>query len=143
VTTKVTRKLFVMTFLLVFCLPALSSPDRETKDRPKLLVVWTSGEREVALKVVFMYSAYANQNRWWHKVRLLVWGPSAKLLTEDQELQDYVQKMMAAGVEVIACERSANSYRVSEKLKEMGIQVINVEKRFTTMLKSDWKTLTF
>ncbi|MCB8814687.1 hypothetical protein [Desulfosporosinus shakirovi] len=36
------------------------------------------------------------------KVSLIIWGPSAKLLTEDQPLQEYAAKIKQAGVEVLA-----------------------------------------
>ena len=47
------------------------------------LILWTSGDREVALKMVFMYAYYCQKRAWMDTVRLLVWGPSSKLLTED------------------------------------------------------------
>ncbi len=48
----------------------------------KLVVVWTGGDREVALKMVFMYSFNSKKRGWWNVVTLIVWGPSASLLAE-------------------------------------------------------------
>ena len=48
-----------------------------------LVVVWTSGDREVARKMVFMYTKNARLRDWWGRVRLVVWGPSAQLLSVD------------------------------------------------------------
>ena len=109
----------------------------------KLLVVWTSGDREVALKMVFMYTFNAKKNGWWDEVRFLVWGPSSKLLSEDAELQDYIKRMKEEGIELLACKACADSYGVSEKLEEMGIEVKYMGEPLTEMLKSDWETITF
>jgi hypothetical protein len=49
-----------------------------------LVVVWSSGDREVALKTAFMYTVNAKLKGWWPEVILIVWGPSAKLLSEDR-----------------------------------------------------------
>ena len=139
---KMTAILLTLAFL---CTPLFASakgqaPDDEPKN---LLVVWTSGDKEVALKMVFMYTYNAKKNGWWEGVRLLVWGPSAKLLSEDTELQDYVNKMKEEGVDVIACKACADSYGVSEKLEAIGINVFYVGQDFTKMLKSNWETVTF
>ena len=68
----------------------------------KLNVLWTSGDREVALKMVLMYSFNAKKRGWWDEVSLIVWGPSAKLLTEDPELQERIAS--AGGASVTAIE---------------------------------------
>ena len=54
----------------------------------KLLVVWSSADREVALHNVFMYTHNAKKRGWWEEVRLLLWGPSDRLLTEDEDGSD-------------------------------------------------------
>lgn len=110
----------------------------------KLLVLWTSGDREVALKVAFMYAKNAKQQYWWDVVRLVVWGPSAKLLADDEELQLYVKAMQEIGVELFACKACADRYGVSEFLSGMGIEVIFMGEPLTTILKNEaWKVITF
>ncbi len=139
---KMTVTLLALTFL---CAPffVLAKGEQAADEPQNLLVVWTSGDKEVALKMVFMYTYNAKKNGWWEGVRLLVWGPSAKLLSEDTQLQDYVKKMKEEGVDVIACKACADSYGVSEKLEAIGIKVFYVGQDFTKALKSDWKTVTF
>ncbi len=39
----------------------------------KLAVIWTSGDREVALKMVFMYVSNAPRFNWWNDITL-VWS---------------------------------------------------------------------
>ena len=64
----------------------------------KLAVVWTSGDRDVALKMVMMYTHNAKIQNWWKDVLLIVWGHSAELLSVDVELGNYVGKMLKDGV---------------------------------------------
>lgn len=127
-----------------FAVPVLPKANAIVPDGPsKLVVVWTSGDREVALKMVYMYVYNAKKNEWWDNVRFIVWGPSAKLLSEDKELQDYLQKMKDAGVEVFACKACADMYEVSDKLSELGVVVKYIGKDLSEMLQSGWTQLTF
>jgi len=109
----------------------------------KLLVVWSSADREVALHNVFMYTHNAKKNGWWDEVRLLLWGPSDRLLTEDEELQARIQEMMADGVEVLACKACSDRLGVSEALEALGVNVFYVGTALTEMLKGGWTTLTY
>ncbi len=119
------------------------SPDNSLETPSKLLVVWTSGDREVALKMVFMYTFNAKKRGWWEEIRFLIWGPSSKLLSEDKELQKGIKQMKEAGVEIVACKACADLYGVSDKLESLGIEVKYMGVPLTEMLKSDWTTITF
>ncbi len=66
----------------------------------KLAVLWTSGDPDVAEKMCFMYTYNAKKQSWFNEVVLIVWGPSAKLLSENKILQDYVKKMQDVGIKV-------------------------------------------
>ena len=109
----------------------------------KLCVIWSSADRDVALGMVFMYTKNAKKRGWWDEVRLVVWGPSAILLTEDQELKDALTSMKEVGVELQACRACADMQGVSDQLTELGIDVIYMGMPLTEMLKGDWKVLTF
>jgi hypothetical protein len=108
----------------------------------KLLVIWTSGDRDVALKMVFMYTRNSKKNDWWDMVRLVVWGPSAKLLSDDEELQGHIKIMQDFGVEIYACVACSDMYGVTEKLEELGIEVIYMGEPLTSYLKYGWKVIT-
>ena len=116
---------------------------KNPSEHDKLLVVWSSKDREVALKMVFMYTRNAKIHDWWDNVRLVVWGPSSKLLSEDDELQAHIKNMKDSGVEVMACKACADSYGVSTQLEGLGIQVIYMGEPLTAMLKDGWTALTF
>ena len=144
---KLTIFTLFLLFALVLPLAGISAPPdqshEKTAQESKLLVLWTSGDRDVALKVCFMYTHAAKKRGWFDRVRLVVWGPSSKLLAGDEELQEKIKAMAKDGVELYACVVCADSYGVSDDLRELGITVIGMGKPLTDMLKSDWKTLTF
>lgn len=115
----------------------------ETKEPSKIFILWTSGDRDVALKMVFMYTYNAKKQGWFDEVKLVVWGPSSLLLTVDKELQDYLKKMEEEGVILEACKACSDMYSVSDKLTAMGIDVKYMGKPVSEMLKSGWTSMTF
>lgn len=115
----------------------------EVSTSDHLAVLWTSGDREVALKMVFMYTLNAKKFEWWDDITFIVWGPSSKLLSEDIELQAEIRKMQDAGIIVKACKACADQYQVSAKLEELGIEVIYMGKELTDYIKGDTKLITF
>lgn len=115
----------------------------ETPVSDSLVVIWSSGDREVAKKMVFMYTKNSRIKDWWGKVRLVVWGPSAQLLATDLELQEELEDLKAAGVELLACKACTDLYGVTDKIEALGIQVIYMGAPLTEMLKTGWTCLTF
>lgn len=111
-------------------------------DVARLAVLWTSSDREVALKMVFMYTSNSKLKGWWDDVTLIVWGPSTKLLSVDIELQNSLKKLQEAGVKVQACRACADMYEVSEKLEALDIEVIYMGEPLTGYLKNGWKVIT-
>jgi hypothetical protein len=109
----------------------------------KLVVLWTSGDREVALKMVFMYVFNSKLKGWWKDITLIVWGPSSKLLSEDEELQNYIQKIKESGVELLACKACTDEYGVSQALQQIGVEVKYMGSPLTEYLKSDSRIVTF
>lgn len=53
-------------------------------------------------------------------VRLLVWGPSGKLLVGDKELQQQLGELRKLGVELYACKACADLYGISGELTKRG-----------------------
>lgn len=109
----------------------------------KLGVLWTSGDPDVAHKVCFMYTSAAKKAGWFDQVKLIVWGPSSRLLAGDKSLQAEVKQMIKDGVDVKACKACADMYGVSDQLAALGIEVKYMGQPLSDMLKTDWKVLTF
>jgi hypothetical protein len=140
--------ILVCSILCTMCTASFAGGQLPQEKPPKanptqLLVLWTSGDREVALNMVFMYTFNAKKYGWWDTIRFIVWGPSSRLLSEDEELQGEIQKMKDVGIELYACKACSDNYGVSDKLKELEIDVKYIGKDFTSMLKQGWVCLTF
>jgi len=141
--------LFVSVFLFTIIIaPSLFAQDNssttndEIKPEEKLVVLWTSADRDVALNMAFMYAGNSYRFNWWKDVTLLIWGPSAKLLTEDIELQEVVKKMKEAGVHLKACKACADNYGASDKLEALGVTVKYMGGELTEFLKEGRHVLT-
>ncbi len=113
----------------------------ENKD--KLVIIWTSDDRDVALKMVFMYTLNSRLHDWWDDITFIVWGPSAHLISHDYELQEYLKKIKESGVKLEACITCANMYGVAQDLMELGIDVKPMGAVLTQYIKENRNILTF
>ena len=109
----------------------------------KLLIVWSTSEIEVAKKMVLLYSSVILPRGYWDQAHLMIWGPSAKLLSENVELQEMVDKVKKTGVELSCCVVCSDEYGVTEKLASMDIEMIHTGELLTSALKDEWKVITF
>jgi hypothetical protein len=109
----------------------------------KLLIVWSSGEKEVALKLILLYGSVMLERKYWDEATIMLWGPSAKLLAQDTELQEKVKIVQKTGVVFNACVVCTDEYGVSESLQEMGIELIHTGELLTQSLKNGTKVITF
>lgn len=109
----------------------------------RLAVLWTSGDPEVAHRVCFMYTDNAKRQKWFDEVTLIVWGPSARLLAGDKDLQAKIKGMLDDGVKIQACQACSDSYGVTEQLRKMGIDVKYMGKPLTDYIQQGWHILTF
>ena len=117
--------------------------DTIISEKDKLVVVWTSGDPDVAKKMVFMYVYNAKKLGWWDDITLLVWGPSSKHLSEDSELQDSIKKMKELGIYIEACKACADQYGVADKLIEIGVNVRYTGQALTEYIKTGRHVITF
>jgi hypothetical protein len=130
--------------ILLSLSPKINSQTATSEQAPdKLVVVWTSGDPYVAERVALMYTHAAKTAGWFKEVTLVVWGPSAKLISENIKLQEKVKAMQKDGVVVEVCVACANAYDVAEDLRKLGYDVKGMGKPLTDYLKSGAKVLTF
>ncbi|QSZ41673.1 DsrE family protein [Sulfurimonas aquatica] len=110
----------------------------------RLLIVWSSGEIEVAKKLILLYGSVMLQRKYWDEATIMIWGPSAQVLAENSDLQERVKVVQATGVKFNACVVCTDDYRVSKELENMGIELIHTGEMLTEALQSDdVKVITF
>lgn len=109
----------------------------------KLLIVWSTAEVEVAKKMVLLYSSVILERNYWDEAHLMIWGPSAKVLAENEELQEWLKKVQESGVKTSVCVVCSDDYGVTQKLEELGVEAIHTGEFLSEALQSDWKVVTF
>lgn len=110
----------------------------------KLLIVWSSGEKEVAKKLVLLYGSVMLERQYWDEATIMIWGPSALLLAQDEELQKQFKVVQDSGVKFNACVVCTDDYGVSDQLRELGVDLIHTGEMLTESLQSDdVKVITF
>jgi hypothetical protein len=140
-------KLKIMLLIIVI---AAGSPKllnaQEVKVNPAadtLVVLWSSGDPEVAEKACLMYTHAAKKYGWFKEVILIVWGPSEKLLVENSMLKEKVASMKKEGVIVEACVACSNMYGVTNDLKVCEVDVKGMGVPLTGYLKRGYKIVSF
>ena len=109
----------------------------------KLLIVWSTEEVEVAKKMVLLYGSVILPRGYWDEAHLMIWGPSARALAGNSELQTMLKTLQHSGVETSACVVCSDDYGVSAKLEELGVETTHTGELLTQALQNDWKVVTF
>lgn len=108
-----------------------------------LVVLWSSGDPEVAEKACLMYASAAKKRNWFKEVILVVWGPSEKLLAENQALKDKIASMKKDGIIVEACVACSNMYDVTNQLKVCEVDVKGMGVPLTRYLKRGYRVVSY
>jgi len=89
-----------------------------------------------------MYTINSLKKGWWNDVTLIVWGATAKLVSENSSIQSLIKEANDAGVHVTACKACADQLGVTEDLEKLDIEVIYWGDPLTRILKNDETLLT-
>jgi len=109
----------------------------------KLLIVWSTAEIEVVKKMILLYGSVILPRGYWDEAHIMIWGPSAKLLAENKELQKRVAEVRDTGVTFSCCVVCSDDYGVTQKLASLGKDMIHTGEMLTSSLQNDWKVITF
>ena len=88
----------------------------------KVLVILSTAEKDKALTGV-LYATNALKNNWLQEVKLIFFGPFETLLAEDEEVQERVTQL-AEYQAPVACKFISDGRGVSEKLSQLGVEVV-------------------
>jgi hypothetical protein len=108
----------------------------------ELTILWTNADIVTFDKMVAMYAKNAMLHHWWEKVTLLIWGATAKLSAESDIVEQRFLEMKQLGIRLVACKGCADQLNVTQRLEEMGVEVIYTGEMLTSLLKEDKKLLT-
>lgn len=107
-----------------------------------LYLLWTNDNMITAEKMVFMYTVNSLIHGWWEKVTIIIWGATAKLASENTDIQKQIKEAMDAGVHVTACKACADQLGVTETLEKLEIEVKYWGLPLTEILTKEEKLLT-
>ncbi|MDO5569973.1 MAG: hypothetical protein Q4F97_00720 [Bacteroidales bacterium] len=109
----------------------------------KLTILWTSGEKDVAAKVVLKYAEEIVEHKLWNEIEVIVWGPSVKLLCDDNAVKTKVEKLIYQGVEFSACIVCTDDYGVANILTQMGVRLEMVGEKLTHLIQDQKPLISF
>jgi len=108
----------------------------------KLFILWTNDNFITSEKMVFMYGINAKRRDLWDEVTIIIWGATAKLVSENKVIQELVEEAKLEGVHITACKACTDQLGVTEILEGLGLEVIYQAEPFTKILKDDEKLIT-
>jgi hypothetical protein len=108
----------------------------------KLYILWTNDNLITSEKMVFMYGGNALKKGWWDEVTIIIWGATAVLAAENDDIKGRIKEMIGQGVKFSACRSCAEQLGVAELLEELGVEVIYWGEPLTKVLKSGGRLLT-
>ena len=148
--THMTKQSTAIVLLIISCcvLGLLASQgavaqDEKAVEPTRLAVVWTSDDPLLAHRMILMYVGASQRAKWFDENLIIIWGPSAKLVAEDKEIQAKIQSMMKSGIKFQACVACASMYGVVDDLRAQGIEVKGMGAPLTRLLQDDgWDVMT-
>ena len=112
------------------------------ENKEHLYILWTNNDTVTAEKMVFMYGLNDLKRGWWKRVTIIIWGATALLVSENDEIQEKIKELLSSGVAVSACKACADQLGVTESLEEVGIEVKYWGEPLTEILKAGEKLIT-
>lgn len=108
----------------------------------KLYILWTNADPITSEKMVMMYGINSKARNWWEEVTIIIWGSTAKLVAENDLIQEKIKQAIHVGVSVSACKACADQLGVSDELLELGVEIKYWGEDLTEILKEDEKLIT-
>ena len=112
-------------------------------DTSALVVIWSSADKEIAMKTALAYPLNSKLNGWMQNVTVMVWGPSVQLLAKDKEIQNVFLHMKQAGVNVFVDKKCVDEYQVVKEIEGLNMEVRSLGKPLTVFILQRRTILTF
>jgi hypothetical protein len=107
------------------------------------LVIIISQAEENAIWTGLVFATKGTRNDFMDDIRLVLWGPSEKVIAENQELQQMIREYMALGKTVWACKTCSERYGVTEAMEGLGCTVDYVGSIVTGWIKEGFVPFTW
>ncbi len=107
-----------------------------------LYILWTNADENTSRFMLMMYARNSMLRGWWDNLTVIVWGATAKLLAENEIIQEEYHTAVKAGVKFSACISCARELGVADKLEELGVEIISWGGPLTEILQNGERLLT-
>ena len=111
-------------------------------EKKHLHVLWSNADPVTAEKMVFMYTINSVKRGWWENVTLIIWGATAALVRDSENIQEKIKEARQAGVHVSACKACADQLGATETLEGLDVEVKYWGPPLTEILKNSEALLT-
>jgi len=108
----------------------------------KLYILWTNDNLLTSKEMVLMYAKNSLVFDFWKEVTVIIWGATAKLVAENEEIQPILKECIDQGVKFIACKACAAHLNVEYKLEKLGVDVFYTGKYLTKLIKEKENLIT-
>ena len=100
----------------------------------KLVIIVNQSDEDVIWTGLFA-AIKCTKNSFMDDIRLVLWGPSERVIANNQELQDMVKEYLALEKPVWACKTCSDRYGVTEAMEALGCTVDYMGSFVTGLLK--------
>lgn len=107
-----------------------------------LHILWTNADPTTAKLMVMMYATNSMKNKWWDQVTVIIWGATAGLVAENEEIQQHMKHAQSMGVKFTACLACAKELNVGSKLVELDVEVKYWGAPLTELMQNNQPLLT-
>lgn len=107
-----------------------------------LYVLWTNADLLTSQMMLLMYTRNSKVHGWWGHVTVIIWGATAKLVAENQGIQEHIKLAQDVGVQFSACRACAKQLNVVDSLENQGIEVKYWGEGLTNLIKDNAHLLT-
>ena len=87
------------------------------------MVVIVSQAEENAIWTGLFTAIKCSRNNFMDDIRLVLWGPSEKVIAETPEFQEMIAEYLSLGKPVWACRTCSDRYGVTEAMEALGCTV--------------------
>lgn len=105
-------------------------------EQKKLHILWTNADPETAQFMVMMYATNSMLRQWWDEVTVIIWGATARLAAENEDIRERIRIAQHAGVAFSACIACAEQLGAVDALKALGVEVIPWGQPLTKLIQS-------
>lgn len=110
--------------------------------KKNIVVIISTSEKEKALTGM-MYAVNAFKNLWVKDVKLFFFGPSQKLLTEDEDIRNYLEKYIELDRDPVSCKFISDRDNLTDDLEKLGVKTEYVGEMISNLINSGYIPMIF